>query len=722
MSKVIIVVLVFVLVVTPFTILGQTPATQQVEDKVVTGTTEVIFDAVVKDKKGRPVKDLHAEDFQITEDGVPQEVKSFRLVAGDTPDSTAGPGEKAAVAGPKGKARVLEAFNAGRIGTVALVFDRLSADSRTRAHDAAVAYVGNGLGQNDFIGVFGIDQTLSVIQTFTNDDKLIKGAIDKAGLASSTTPSTDRSQITDLMQRDVSLTSQVNQAEASAASSQNIGNLAGLEMDKVLNDVSLRAAQGFERMEQTEQGRATTEGLLAIIAAMGNLPGRKALLFFSEGVSIPAAVAANFRTVISNANRANVAIYAVDAAGLRATSADMESGKQMTALGQQRANQAASGNDSFSSMMRDSEKNEELVRHNPEGVLGQLAGETGGLLISGTNNPGPRLRQVNDDLHSYYVLTYAPKNSNYDGKFRQINVKVKRSGVDVQSRKGYYAVGARYDTPVMAFEAPALALLGRSQPNAFESRTAAFSFPEAGKPGLVPILVDVPAGNINFVSDTEKKTYKADFAVIAVVKDEFGHPVRKVSSQYLLSGSLDQLENAKRGAILFYRETDLEPGKYNLESIVYDATNSHSSISHSAVVVPDSDQTKLRVSNLIVVAKAQKSSPADPESFKVGDLMLYPNMGQPLHKTGSKGMSMFLTIYQAKGATAAAKMSIELDQAGQPLGQLPVQLPAADQNGRIQYTGTIPLDAFPPGEYELKATVSDGVTKAMRSERFTVQP
>lgn len=722
MSKVIVVLMLLALVVAPLSILGQTPSASQAEDKIVTGSTEVIFDAVVKDKKGRPVKDLHAEDFQITEDGVAQEVKSFRLVAGDTPDLAAGPGKSPAVVAPKGKARVLEAFNAGRIGTVALVFDRLSPDARTRAHDGALAYVGTGLGQNDFVGVFGIDQTLAVIQTFTNDDKLIKQGIDKAGEASSTTPSTDRAQITDLMQRDVSLTAQANQAEAAAASGQNIGNLAGIEMDKVLNDVSLRAAEGFERMEQTEQGRATTEGLLAIIAAMGNLPGRKALLFFSEGVSIPAAVAANFRTVISNANRANVAIYAVDAAGLRATSADMESGKQMTALGQQRINQASSSNDSFSSMMRDSEKNEELVRHNPEGVLGQLAGETGGLLISGTNNPGPRLRQINDDLHSYYVLTYSPKNPDYDGKFRQINVKVKRSGVDVQSRKGYYAVGARYDSPVMAFEAPALALLGKSPSNAFESRTGAFSFPQTGKPGLVPILVDVPGGNINFVSDSEKKTYKADFAVVAVVKDEFGHPVRKVSSQYLLSGSLDQLDNAKRGAILFYRETDLEPGKYNIETIVYDATNSHSSISHGAVVVPDSDQTKMRVSNLIVVAKSQKSSPTDPEAFKVGDLMLYPNMGQALHKAGSKGLSMFLTIYQAKGATAAAKMIIELDQAGQPLGQLPVQLPAADQSGRIQYTGTIPLDAFPPGEYELKATISDGVTKAMRSEHFRVQP
>src|SRR5216117_907013 len=170
MRKVIVVVLFFVLVVSPLLSLGQTP-TQQGEEKVVTGTTEVIFDAVVKNKKGRPVKDLQAQDFQITEDGVPQEVKSFRLVAGDTPDSAATDKPAKSGGGPKATARVLEAFNAGRIGTVALVFDRLSADSRTRAHDAAVAYVGNGLGQKDFVGVFGIDLSLAVLQTFTNDDK-----------------------------------------------------------------------------------------------------------------------------------------------------------------------------------------------------------------------------------------------------------------------------------------------------------------------------------------------------------------------------------------------------------------------------------------------------------------------------------------------------------------------------------------------------------------------
>ena len=64
MSKVIVVVLLIAVVVTPLSVLGQTPASQQGEEKIVTGTTEVIFDAVVKDKKGRPVKDLRPRIFK----------------------------------------------------------------------------------------------------------------------------------------------------------------------------------------------------------------------------------------------------------------------------------------------------------------------------------------------------------------------------------------------------------------------------------------------------------------------------------------------------------------------------------------------------------------------------------------------------------------------------------------------------------------------------------
>ena len=121
----------------------------------------------------------------------------------------------------------------------------------------------------------------------------------------------------------------------------------------------------------------------------------------------------------------------------------------------------------------------------------------------------------------------------------------------------------------------------------------------------------------------------------------------------------------------------------------------------------------------------EKLQPAElqgPNPFKVGELLLYPNMGEALHKGGGRGLSLFLAIYPAKGSTTQPKVSIEFGQGGKTLAALPVQLPAPDQSGRIQYTGTVPLDAFTPGKYELKAVVTDGVTNATRAARFIVEP
>src|SRR5215213_840879 len=75
---------------------AQDPAGKDQEyERVVVGTNEVVLDAVVKDKKGRVVRDLKPSDFEVVEDGVRQEVRSFRLVtrgsgAADTPSAVRG--------------------------------------------------------------------------------------------------------------------------------------------------------------------------------------------------------------------------------------------------------------------------------------------------------------------------------------------------------------------------------------------------------------------------------------------------------------------------------------------------------------------------------------------------------------------------------------------------------------------------------------------------------
>ena len=130
------------------------------------------------------------------------------------------------------------------------------------------------------------------------------------------------------------------------------------------------------------------------------------------------------------------------------------------------------------------ERTEDLLRYNNEGGLQLIAADTGGFLITGTNDIGTAFRRIDEDMRFHYLLTYAPVNDVMDGKFRTISVKVRRPDVTVFSRRGYRAVRAQGNAPVMAYEAPALALLDASPlPNAFASQANAFAFPEADRPG-----------------------------------------------------------------------------------------------------------------------------------------------------------------------------------------------------------------------------------------------
>jgi VWFA-related protein len=727
--------------IAPFPIHAQTPPSKEQDgDRIVVGTNEVVLDAVIKDKKGRAVKDLTAADFEILEDGVPQQVKSFRLVTHEAPPSVAPNGETTAnaesgarqgvapAAKPTNQPTSVAPHNTTRIGAIALVFDRLSPNARSVARQAALSYLSGGLRQDDFVGVFGIDLSLRVLQRFTNNEQLVRKAIDRGLSHSSSSYASATEQIGNLADQQAALQNQIDTSAAAGGPTNNPGGAIGAAaVDQQMAAMTQNVLEGFERLEHDQQGYATTDGLLAIVNSMARLPGRKALIFFSEGVATPTSVMPHFRSVISNANRANVSIYSVDAAGLRAESSDSQAGRDLTRLGQARARTAGSNADPFGSMMRDLERNEDLMNSNPDSALGALANETGGLLIANTNDPGPRLRQVGEDLHGYYVLTYTPKNQNYDGRFRQISLKVNRSGVDVQARKGYYAIDTSYGSPIMAYEAPALAVLsGKPRTNSFDSRAAAFSFPEAGAPGLVPVVAEAPFAAINFAVDKDKQTYHTDFSVVVIIKDDAQRVVRKLSKQYLLTGPLAKLAITRTGNFLFYGEANLDPGHYTMAAVIYDALTGQSSISTGTVVVPAADQAALRLSSIVFIKKAEQRSEATGQlawrTFQFGEVLVYPNLSEPVSKAANKQLTFFVTIYTPKGDLSAPRLKLEIERNGRSVGQLSYNLDAPDQTGRIQYASAISLDKFQPGDYEVKLAVQAGSHTATRSEHVRVTP
>ena len=250
-------------------------------------------------------------------------------------------------------------------------------------------------------------------------------------------------------------------------------------------------------------------------------------------------------------------------------------------------------------MTRGLEGNEESLRSSAHSSLGQLAQETGGLLFENANNLRQGFSRIEDDLRNYYLLGYSPTNDNYDGQFRKIEVKVKRSGVTVAARRGYFAVRDPGGAPVNAWEAPALgAMEQKPLPNAFPVRAGAMRFPESDRPGLVPVVVEFKTAPLTFRPAADGKTYTSDFAVIVRFIDKDNQVARKVSQHYEVNGLLAGLDKAKTGEVIFYREPDLPVGVYTMETVVHDAPSGKSSVRLSTVEVGREDLTKLRMSSL----------------------------------------------------------------------------------------------------------------------------
>src|SRR5688500_17455697 len=163
--------------------------------------------------------------------------------------------------------------------------------------------------------------------------------------------------------------------------------------------------RNFELMERDQQGYSTTNGLFAIIKAMRGLPGRKSLVLFSEGIAIPPAVQRLFLGVIDAANRANVSIYTMDAAGLRAESEQGQIREQVNQAGKRGINTGYAGGGSGTAPLTQAlEKNEDVLRQDPHSGLGQLADSTGGLLFENTNNLRQGFDRIESDLRNYYLV------------------------------------------------------------------------------------------------------------------------------------------------------------------------------------------------------------------------------------------------------------------------------------------------------------------------------
>jgi VWFA-related protein len=420
---------------------------QDQRQTVRTSTAGVLVDVTVVDKDGHPVTDLHAADFEIKEDGKPQRIITATLMRGGVParisEASAAPG--AAAVSPQAAEAAATGSAAAPIPTItAILFDGLSPDTRPFATRAAAQFVSSLTTPSQYAGVFMTGLALTTMQPFTNNTADLRSAINQVALtaADNLSPEAERkrsSARTTGLDTETPVTAGAEYGQGWVNVAERERRLYGASLDpseQMLTRLEQRMKEGYQHFLGEMEGDASLTGLRAAVSGLAPLPGRKSLLYFTEALPVTSRLRSRFEALIGEANRANITIYPVDAAGLRVNSKEMEVNQGVSVAGSQGLGDAQRPDGAWT---KELERQSEALSSGPSAVLGRLAEETGGFLIDNTNNLGKGIARMYVDRTTYYLLGYEPTNSAADGTFRKVSVKVKRGKYTIRARRGYSA-------------------------------------------------------------------------------------------------------------------------------------------------------------------------------------------------------------------------------------------------------------------------------------------
>jgi VWFA-related protein len=376
---------------------------------------------------------------------------------------------------------------------------------------------------------------------------------------------------------------------------------------------SLELYDPFER-ERTQRARSTLEILEKLSEGLADMHGRrKAVVYFGEGIDYNiynvfeaseagTIIDGTYRT-IGEATRANVAIYTVDPRGLAFSSEDSAAvgGVPIDFADQM-------GRPSMESALLDEFRNS-------QDSLRELSEETGGFAVLNQNDFTPGLTRIVEENSHYYLLGYYPTNRERDGKFRKIEVRVKREYVEVRARKGYVAPEkgderaetAHVDAPKGASEE--LSLLAQSPlplPEIPMTATAS-PFRIAKNRAVVPLVVEMNIDGFRF-EDKDGK-FCDDVELSAIALDYKGKVRASVRREFNLSLRPKTYQLMTQAGFRVMTAMELPSGRYQLRIVVLEAGAGRGGSLFYDVEIPEYGKSDLVMTPLVVTSAIESSVP-----------------------------------------------------------------------------------------------------------------
>lgn len=682
-----------------------------------TTTGEVLLDLIVRDKKGKPVIGLKPSDLTVFDNDVKQTLTQFRLVSG----------AEAIEAG--GTRTTLDPLR--QIRLVTLAFEAMGdAGQRKLAREAALDLVQGAQGTNVYYSVVVIHTQLLVLQPFTTDQAALTKAIGRATeTLGGPTMAAESAGILEQLKRNLNQDTAVQDADLRAAA----GTAAGKPVANGNDAVQAKLASVMLDMLRMDAAAAmlgtrfTLSALRALVEGQRQMPGRKSVVYFTGGMFLGTELDAPFRNLVSTANRANVTFYSVDTRGVMVASQAAEARAQLT--GAARASQTTimqtSGPVTKDQIMS-SDNAETSGRAIAQQAIRNLAEHTGGFLIGDSNDLRVPLRQVNEEIGSYYELSYNPGIQNYDGSFRKLSVAANRKDLVIHSRNGYFALPAGSSSDgLQAFELPLLRILSSGKrPEDVKFRAGGLLLqPRPQSRGTdVVVLIELPLHELKTVPAAAQKgaphLLEVHCSLLAMVKDARGEVVHKLARDRSFRVTPDQW---KEGNFVEKTTVNLPAGNYTLESVVLDVPGGKAGAQHAEFMVSEPARG-VGVSSLSVVRSYKPNAGTDPgDAFVFQGGAITPTLDASIRKEANAALRLFFTVYPDPSIAGKAAAEIEFLQGGKTLTKVPMQLPDPDPQGRIPYVMTIPVASIPPGSYEVHAIARQGDSVARTAATIRIE-
>jgi VWFA-related protein len=438
---------------------------------------------IVRDHKGNPVTGLTREQFAVFDQGAAQKIVFFAEQSSaskpSNPPAPPATGNVFSNRAPDGSAQTA----AGSVTTI--LFDSLNTDFLDTgfARERVKKFL-KGIQPEDRVALYGLSTKLSVLHDFTGDADALALALDR--FKASENPETSASKFKE-------------------------SNLGDPTVDAMTNDMNQRRADVFMR----GRVQATAAALEAIAKHLAGMPGRKNLVwvsgsfplnfgYFQKRLPGTRPTKAAFGDEVEEAARAlssaNVAIYPVDAHALTTLEGvfNAATAPRMGAAG-----------------LLISNRRPDLEPIGDIGTMQALAEATGGRAFKDANDIEGAVRSAVDDSRCSYVLSYYPDHNKWDGKFREIKVQVKHSGVETRYRRGYLAFA---DDPKDQNRGPLTAADALATP--LESTELGLTMRiEAAGDRLIKAHLTIDASAIRFEEQNGRWTGALDYLWVQLARD-----------------------------------------------------------------------------------------------------------------------------------------------------------------------------------------------------------